>query len=387
MAEALPVELDFLAILKCPISGNDLRELSPSEVEVLNVEISGSALYNYEGSPIDQHVDRALNSSCGRYFYRIQEGVIILLKNLAMVKEDHLNSDEDRSGLMSDKKAVQDFYNQFGWKKNEEGVFNDGDEFEDLRPVSQQYMYDCNMRVKRYLRPKGDYLLDAASGPIQFNEYLEYNKDYKYRICVDLSYLALRQAREKLGNRGIYLVADITNLPIKDQTIDAVVSLNTIYHITKDEQAEALRQMYRVLKEDATGIVVYSWGKRSYLNNFLALPHKVMRKLKAIYRTKVHTNREHPELYFHAHDRDYFSYELLGFDLELSVWRLISVPVMKYYIHSWLGGKALLKAIYRLEDRKPEWCGRVGEYPMFVMRKQVKQPKANADKREALAVG
>ena len=256
-------------------------------------------------------------------------------------------------------------------RKTTKAFFNDGDEFEDLREVSQQYMYDCNMRVKRYLRAAGDYLLDAASGPIQFDEYLEYNKDYKYRICVDLSYLALRQAREKLGNRGIYLVADITNLPIKDNTIDAVVSLNTIYHITKDEQAEAFRQLYRVLKAAATGIVVYSWGRRSHLNNVLALPHKVVRKIKAMYRTKVHTSRSHPELYFHAHDRDYFNPDRLGFEMELSVWRLISVPVMKYYIHKWLGGKALLKAIYRLEDRAPQWCGRVGEYPMFVMRKEV----------------
>ncbi len=387
MSETLPVELDFLAILKCPISGNELHELSPLEIEALNEEIGNNSLYNYEGSAVTQPLERALTSSCGRYFFRIQEGVLILLKNLSMVREMDLNREEMSSGLMSDKKAVQDFYDQFGWKKTEEGVFNDGDEFEDLREVSQQYMYDCNMRVKRYLRPAGEYLLDAASGPIQFEEYLEYNKDYKYRICVDLSFLALRQAREKLGNRGIYLVADITNLPIKDGTIDAVVSLNTIYHITRDEQAEALRQMYRVLKEDATGIVVYSWGRRSYLNNFLALPHKITRKLKAIYRTRVHTSREHPELYFHAHDRDYFSPERLGFEMDLSVWRLISVPVMKYYIHKWLAGKALLKAIYRLEDRAPQWCGRVGEYPMFVMRKHVEVKREEAERREAVAAG
>ena len=119
----LPVELDFLAILKCPISGNDIHELSPSEVEALNIEIGNASLFNYEGSAVTQPVERALASSCERYFYRIQEGVIVLLENLAMVRQADLNPNDNRSGLMSDKKAVQDFYNQFGWKKNDEGVF------------------------------------------------------------------------------------------------------------------------------------------------------------------------------------------------------------------------------------------------------------------------
>lgn len=383
MSEQLPSVLDFLAILSCPITGNDLRELNPEELSALNTLVEQRELFHYEGSQETQAFHRALTSSCGKFYYRIEQGVLILLKNLALTTAEHLNQEEDRSGLMKDKKDVQDFYNQFGWNKTEDGVFHDADEFEDLRPVSQEYVYDCNMRVKNYLRPKGDYLLDAASGPIQFDEYLEYSKDYKYRICMDLSFLALRQAREKLGNRGIYLVADITNMPLKAGTIDAVVSLNTIYHITKDEQVTAVQEMYRVLKPEATGIVVYSWGRRSHLNNFLALPHKIVRKLKAVVRTSMPQKEgKTPELYFHAHPRSYFTSDRLGFDMKLSVWRLVSVPVMKYYVHGWLGGKALLRSIYRLEDKRPEWCGKVGEYPMFVFQKKVEDMPSHSQPQE-----
>jgi N-acetylneuraminic acid mutarotase len=115
----------------------------------------------------------------------------------------------------------------------------------------------------------------------------------------------------------------------------------------------------------------------------LALPHKVAIKLKALYLDKVKTDREIPALYFHAHKRDYFFDEdRMGFQMELKVWRLLSVPTMKYYVHSWLGGKALLRAIYRLEDRAPQWCGRVGEYPMFFFKKE---EKAAAPKAEQVA--
>ena len=362
-------QADYLHILVCPHTRSDLRALRPEELNVINTEIQAGTRFHFEGSAVDQRLEDGLISTDGRYVYRIQEGVIILLKNLAIVAEEDV-ADEDAGGLMSDKKSVQDFYNQFGWKQNDEGNFVDGDAYEDLRPVSQEYMYDCNIRIKRYLQPQGDYLLDAASGPIQFDEYLEQSKHYRYRLCVDLSFLALQEARKKLGDRGIYLVTDMTDLPLKENVVDGVVSINTLYHIPKDEQINAFREMYRVMKPGSSGILIYSWGRRSHLNNFLVLPQKVWRKVKTFFQRATKYSGYDPDLlYFHAHPRSYFTKERLGFEPDLKVWRLISVPVQKFWIHGALGGKAILRWIYRLEDRKPEWCGKVGEYPMFVFKK------------------
>ncbi|MEZ4688212.1 MAG: class I SAM-dependent methyltransferase [Bacteroidia bacterium] len=362
-------QADYLHILVCPHTRSDLRALRPEELNVINTEIQAGARFHFEGSALDQRLEDGLISADGRYVYRIQEGVIILLKNLAIVAEDDV-ADEDAGGLMSDKKSVQDFYNQFGWKQNDAGNFVDGDAYEDLRPVSQEYMYDCNIRIKRYLQQQGDYLLDAASGPIQFDEYLEQSKHYRYRLCVDLSFLALQEARKKLGDRGIYLVTDMTDLPLKENVVDGVVSINTLYHIPKDEQINAFREMYRVMKPGSSGILIYSWGRRSHLNNFLVLPQKVWRKVKTFFQRAAKYSGYDPDLlYFHAHPRSYFTKERLGFEPDLKVWRLISVPVQKFWIHGALGGKAILRWIYRLEDRKPEWCGKVGEYPMFVFKK------------------
>jgi SAM-dependent methyltransferase/uncharacterized protein YbaR (Trm112 family) len=362
-------QADYLHILVCPHTRSDLRALRPEELNVINTEIQAGTRFHFEGSQAEQRLEDGLISADGRYVYRIQEGVIILLKNLAIVAEEDV-AGEDAGGLMSDKKSVQDFYNQFGWKQNDEGNFVDGDAYEDLRPVSEEYMYDCNIRIKRYLQPQGDYLLDAASGPIQFDEYLEQSKHYRYRLCVDLSFLALQEARKKLGDRGIYLVTDMTDLPLKENVVDGVVSINTLYHIPKDEQINAFREMYRVMKPGSSGILIYSWGRRSHLNNFLVLPQKIWRKTKTFFQRATKYSGYDPDLlYFHAHPRSYFTKERLGFEPDLKVSRLISVPVQKFWIHGALGGKAMLRAIYRLEDRKPEWCGKVGEYPMFVFKK------------------
>ena len=51
------------------------------------------------------------------------------------------------------------------------------------------------------------------------------------------------------------------------------------------------------------------------------------------------------------------------------VWRSLSVGFLKGYIHAALGGKRLLAAVYRLEERYPGLLGRLGQYPLFVVDK------------------
>ncbi len=92
------------------------------------------------------------------------------------------------------------------------------------------------MRVKRHLAPTGDFLLDAGSGPVQYDVYLTYSQDYRYRVCMDLSVVALQEARKRLGEKGIYVNADISNLPFKDDTFDGIVSLHTIHHVPIEEK-------------------------------------------------------------------------------------------------------------------------------------------------------
>jgi len=71
------------------------------------------------------------------------------------------------------KQQVREFYDQIGWSQVGDGLYQNA-RYEDLRPVSREYIHKCHLRVKRHLAPEGKILLDAGSGPVQWPEYLTY---------------------------------------------------------------------------------------------------------------------------------------------------------------------------------------------------------------------
>ena len=162
------------------------------------------------------------------------------------------------------KRRVQDFYDSVGWKEIGEGVYQNA-RYEDLRPVSHPYLHRCHLRVGRFLPPEGGLLLDAGSGPIQYPEYLTYSQGYAHRVCVDLSIRALREARRRIGEHGLFVVADIARLPFKSGVFEGVVSLHTVHHLPAEEQRTAFDDFDRTLKPGGRAVVVYSWGEHSPL--------------------------------------------------------------------------------------------------------------------------
>jgi len=154
------------------------------------------------------------------------------------------------------KQDVRKFYNQIGWQKVSAGTYQNA-QYEDLRPVSRRYIHKCHLRVNRYLKSAGKYLLDAGSGPIQYPEYLTYSKGYQYRVCLDISIIALKEARDRIKNsHGLFVVADVANIPFKDETFDGIVSLHTLHHLTVSDYVPAYENLKRVLKKNRTAVIV-----------------------------------------------------------------------------------------------------------------------------------
>ncbi len=48
------------------------------------------------------------------------------------------------------KQQVREFYDQIGWSHAGDGLYQNA-RYEDLRPVSREYIHKCHMRVKRHL--------------------------------------------------------------------------------------------------------------------------------------------------------------------------------------------------------------------------------------------
>lgn len=359
-------------ILRCPVTRGALKELGAGEIEDANNRIARGALLHRDGTLVRRKIGSGFISSDCRFLYPVEEGVVILLQHLAIALDERIPAKDTRDvALRSEKQDVQSFYDEIGWQGNEEDGFIDTQRYEDLRPVSRAYVQKCRLRVKKYIKPAGGYILDVASGPIQFQEYRSYSSSYEIRICVDLSFRALKEARRKLGSKGVYLLADITNLPLKDEVVDAAVSLHTIYHVPKDEQKKAFEELYRVLIPGSSAVIVYSWGPRSLLMNLTLFPVLVIRGVRKLLRRvagKKGRMRE-PELYAYMHAYGWFAGPGWGFDLDIVSWRSLSHHFSRLYAHQWLFGHQILNVFAWLEDRWPRLMGRLGQYPMLIIRK------------------
>ncbi len=356
-----------LAIFCCPRSKAQLRPMSADEIANLNLRISTGELNHLSGNPVTLSIKSALIAETESIVYPIVDDVFCFLPHIAIALKDHHLPTTDALSLQQ----LTEFYDQFGWKKTSAETFQDAASFEDLRSVSASYIHRCHMRLNRYIQRPGKYLLDVASGPVQFEEYISYSDGFDYRICVDVSIVALRQAKEKLGARAICVLADIVNLPFSTDMIDGVISLHTIYHVDENKQHQAIEELHRVLKPTGSAIVVYSWGSHCWLMNLLNLPAVLTKPIRDLIRlgTKSPASSA-PPLYFRPHSFDWFKSQTWSFDYEIAVWRSVSVTFLKTYIHASLLGRKILQCVYCVEEQFPRLSGLFGQYPILLIRKK-----------------
>jgi len=262
------------------------------------------------------------------------------------------------------KKSVREFYNQVGWQTIGDMLYQNA-QYEDLRPVSQEYLHRCHMRVKRHLAPEGMYYLDAGSGPVQYPEYLTYSEGYQARVCMDISIVALKEARKRVGEHGLYVVADITRLPFKSDLFDGTTALHTIHHVPMDEKRLAYDELHRTLKPGRQMVVVDGWTHSPMTNRLLGWM-ALMRRLRALIKDKNGTDEEGgseqqgepaPSPQGEASSPtgtfvDKFTadgmIDLLSgaMDFDILVWRSVSVSFLRSVIHPDWGGRTWRKPLF-----------------------------------------
>ena len=269
------------------------------------------------------------------------------------------------------KRQVREFYDRVGWQEVSDGLYQNA-RYEDLRPVSQEYIHRCHLRVKRHLAPSGRLFLDAGSGPIQYPEYLEYSRGYQTRVCADISITALQAARARIGTHGAFVVADVSRLPFASDVFDGVVSLHTIHHVPASEQVAAYKDLYRVLAPGRQAAVVNGWS-HSPLDGFF---DKLMNSIK---RSKgaapvADTLPEEKTLgrgtFVKKRGPKELRAALLGHvPYKTYVWRTAGTNFLRFYVREQWFGRFWLKVLYLLEELLPRFFGEFGRYPLIVIRK------------------
>src|SRR5439155_9286885 len=132
------------------------------------------------------------------------------------------NSDDDL------KQSVKVWYDRFGWRKNAKGLYHDTASFSQDRPVGHG-LYELMSHLSILDRlPGGQFVLDAASGPIAHPEYLAFSWFFESRVCIDVSITALMEADTKLRETDFCCLSDICRLPFRDDTFDGAISGYTI---------------------------------------------------------------------------------------------------------------------------------------------------------------
>jgi SAM-dependent methyltransferase len=80
-------------------------------------------------------------------------------------------------------------------------------------------------------------------------------------IGVDLIASGLRKARKSVPDATL-LEADVCALPLKDASVDGVLTANLLEHVPDDEQA--LSEIHRIMRPGARGVVVVPVGPGNY---------------------------------------------------------------------------------------------------------------------------
>ena len=286
------------------------------------------------------------------------------------------------------KKTVREFYDRVGWQIRDEDLYQNA-QYEDLRPVSRDYIHRCHLRVNRYLAQKGQYLLDAGSGPVQYPEYLTYSQGYQARVCMDISIVALQEARKRLAEHGLYVVGDIAHLPFKSEIFDGIVSLHTIHHIPMEEKLTAYDELHRTLKPGRKMVIVNGWTNAPLmegLSRFMAIIKRLRgwltrrnketpKKSVLVIEKRADQETDHEVLtpkgtFVQKLNAEWLTQALADrMDFEIHVWRSVSVSFLRSVIYPDWGGRFWLKVLYWLEERFPRWLGRIGQYPLVVISK------------------
>ena len=279
------------------------------------------------------------------------------------------------------KREVREFYDQVGWQEVSDGLYQNA-RYEDLRPVSREYIHNCHLRVKKHLHPTGRLLLDAGSGPIQYPEYLTFSENYQFRVCADISHVALLEARKRIGEHGLFVVADVANLPFKSDVFDGLVSLHTIHHLPEKEHFTAYQGLYRVMAPGTKGVVVNGWHKpplTRFFKPLIKLATQVRGRFRRLtgkpplFEKKLDDNQDltKPTGTFVKKNNVHWLRNEIGSEIpiQIFVWRSVNVKFLRALIHKELAGRFLLKLLYSIEEAFPRWFGENGQYPLVVITK------------------
>lgn len=347
------------SILQCPITKQELLPAEYSDILAANEKIADKKVTFTQG----------LINQSKTYFYPVQTNILFLHSHFCIPLYGNTNEKQ----IPFDKERIFNYYNQIKYIDFEgRRIYDDANKWVDFRDFILPYTQHGFSNVRKYIAPSGKYFADIACGPVAFKEYVHLADGYDCRICIDISANALMEAQYNLAKEnqhGIFICADMLQLPIKENVCGAVICQHALFHVQKKLQAVAMKEMQRIARPGAKTAIVYDWFYHSLLMNITLGPVQLYRIVRH-YAGKVYARVfKKNKLYFYSHSRHWFLKNHSGKKIEFYVWRSINKYFTGIYLNKNLGGKRLINYIWKKEEENPELMGRIGEYAVIVIEK------------------
>ena len=151
---------------------------------------------------------------------------------------------------------VRKFYDSDGWVLDEAGRTGEDRYFRALSNSRSAYDEKIRQKTVAYFDGLKGILLIVGGGDLPQSHLLAAEK-FARVICVDISWRALEISKSKLGAKGDYRQASILALPLRDQSVDAILCAHVLYHIDKIAQEKAVKELIRVSKPGGRMVLLY----------------------------------------------------------------------------------------------------------------------------------
>lgn len=269
--------------------------------------------------------------------------------------------------MSEQKQSVKKFYDNFGWEKNENGQYEDSIAFVDTRMIYNFYENLHKKKLQKILHSPGTYFLELGCGAKPRPEYSQANQIH---LCVDLSKKGLLEAKSKLKNKGECILADLTNLPFKNDCVSVSFAAHVLYHVPAKLQTKAITELYRTLEQNKKAVIIYTQDQ-FYLSKILI---NLFKKIKSLAKFKVIKNQTQKSqiitLYYHAHSYSHFKKTLPTYiSPKIECYSLIDKFFTKNFIPENIIGKTILTVVLWIETFVPYFPTKLSSFQTMTIQK------------------
>jgi SAM-dependent methyltransferase len=265
--------------------------------------------------------------------------------------------------MSKEKDAVKEYYETFGWQKTIKGVYKDTYLNVDQRKSESFYSHLNLSILRRNFKRKGAFFLDVGCGA---NPCTTLAQDFNFHVCVDFAKAGLVEAKRKIAN-GMFVIADLTNLPFKTSVFDGAVAMHVLYHLPRECQSNAVSELARIIAGRSHCLIAYS-NFEGPNRLFRLLPQR-LRQLKRKNRDQIMRLPDEPPLYAHVFSLEYFkNLPLSGYKLKFRTAHLIG-GLSKIVVPNGLAGYLVLSIVLFIERFFSGTAAKYSVYPAIVIEK------------------